>query len=231
MRWYAEERDKLFHSLEYCMSTQAIMNGSLPKIGHEIELAILQKMTGQPPLNNFMDHGNYPLYYHNCPVNWIRATTFVPRFSSDRDGMKVSSQIRLVNFQSEDLRDAAVCIINSTLFFWFWLIYSDCYHLNKREMSNFPINLDDLVQQSSSLLSHLSCELMLDYKKHSRQRTYVYKTTGRVIYDEFYPKLSKSIIDFIDRVLAQYYGFNADELDFILTYEEKYRLGNTSYRK
>jgi hypothetical protein len=231
IRWYAEERDRLFQSLEYCNSTQAMTNRSLPKIGQEIELAILKKISAQPPLRNFMDHGDYPLYYHNCPVNWIRATTFVPRFYSDRDGTRVSSQIRQVNFQSEKLRNAAVCIINSTLFFWFWLVYSDCYHLNKREMGNFPINLNDLVQQLGELLSSLNSNLMQDYKKHSRERSYVYKTTGRVVYDEFYPKLSKPIIDEIDRVLAQYYGFNAEELDFILNYEMKYRMGHSSYRK
>ncbi len=46
-----------------------------------------------------------------------------------------------------------------------------------------------------------------------------------VVYDEFYPKLSKSIIDEIDWVLAQHYGFTGEELDFILNYEIKYRMG------
>ena len=40
---------------------------------------------------------------------------------------------------------------------------------------------------------------------------------------EFYA--SKSIIDEIDSVLARHYGLTADELDFIVNYDIKYRMG------
>ena len=56
-------------------------------------------------------------------------------------------------------------------------------------------------------------------------RVYNYKTTGRVEYDEFYMKLSKTFIDEIDRVLAKHYGFTKEELDFIINYDIKYRMG------
>jgi hypothetical protein len=228
VRWYAEARNTLFDVLNYYRSTQAVIKGSLPKLGRDIEFAILKKVRGQPPLRNFASPGNNALYYHNCPVNWIRATTYIPSFRSDRDGVKVSSQIRQMNFEHERLRDAAVCIINSTLFFWFWLIYSDCYHLTDREIGGFPINLNELTKQWSTPLSTLCSSLMKDYKAKSKERTYVYKTTGTVVYDEFYPKLSKPIIDEIDRVIAKHYGFTDEELDFIINYDIKYRMGRDS---
>ncbi len=40
-----------------------------------------------------------------------------------------------------------------------------------------------------------------------------------------YPKHSKPIIDEIDRVLARHYGFTDEELDFIINYDIKYRMG------
>ncbi len=40
-----------------------------------------------------------------------------------------------------------------------------------------------------------------------------------------YPKHSKPIIDEIDRVLAKHYGFTDKELDFIINYDIKYRMG------
>jgi hypothetical protein len=46
-----------------------------------------------------------------------------------------------------------------------------------------------------------------------------------VKYDEYVPKLSKNIIDEIDRVLAEHYGFTEEELDFIINYDIKYRMG------
>ena len=41
----------------------------------------------------------------------------------------------------------------------------------------------------------------------------------------FLIKKSKPIIDEIDRVLAQHYGFTDEELDFIINYDIKYRMG------
>ncbi len=40
-----------------------------------------------------------------------------------------------------------------------------------------------------------------------------------------YPKVSKPILDEIDQVLARHYGFTEEELDFIINYDIKYRMG------
>ncbi|MCL2299224.1 MAG: hypothetical protein FWC27_03645 [Firmicutes bacterium] len=37
--------------------------------------------------------------------------------------------------------------------------------------------------------------------------------------------LSKLIIDQIDTLLAQHYGFTEEELDYIINYDIKYRMG------
>jgi hypothetical protein len=66
---------------------------------------------------------------------------------------------------------------------------------------------------------------MADYLNNSQERTRDQKLTGLVTYREFYPALSKPIIDEIDRVLAQHYGFTDEELDFIINYDIKYRMG------
>ena len=39
-------------------------------------------------------------------------------------------------------------------------------------------------------------------------------------------RLSKPIIDEIDKVLAKHYGFTEEELDFIINYDIKYRMGD-----
>ena len=95
---------------------------------------------------------------------------------------------------------------------------SDCYHLNKPDILSFPI-------VSDNGLRTISHDLEADMQAKSIRRVYNYKTTGRVEYDEFYMKLSKPIIDKIDRVLAKHYGFTEEELDFIINYDIKYRMG------
>jgi hypothetical protein len=66
---------------------------------------------------------------------------------------------------------------------------------------------------------------MVGLKAHANRRKAFYEATGNVEYDEFVPKLSKPIIDEIDRALAQHYGFTDEELDFIINYDIKYRMG------
>jgi hypothetical protein len=66
---------------------------------------------------------------------------------------------------------------------------------------------------------------MDDYRHHAVRKKCQYKTTGSVVYDEFYPRHSKAIIDDIDRMLAEHYGFTDEELDFIINYDIKYRMG------
>ena len=67
---------------------------------------------------------------------------------------------------------------------------------------------------------------MKDYCKNKIRKEVNYRTTGKVIYDEYYPKLSKPIIDEIDTVLAKHYGFTEEELDYIINYDIKYRMGD-----
>jgi len=66
--------------------------------------------------------------------------------------------------------------------------------------------------------------LMEDLQENSVRRKYNYKS-GPVEYDEFYPNKSKSIIDQIDRILAKDYNLTPEELDFIINYDIKYRMG------
>ena len=63
-----------------------------------------------------------------------------------------------------------------------------------------------------------------DYESNKFTKNTYYKSTGRnVIYDEYYPKRSKKLIDEIDKCIAKYYNFTEEELDFIINYERNYR--------
>jgi hypothetical protein len=68
-------------------------------------------------------------------------------------------------------------------------------------------------------------ELMDSYASNSVRKSVFYKGTGKVEYDEFNIKHSKPIIDKVDYLLAEHYGFTDEELDFIVNYDIKYRMG------
>ena len=48
---------------------------------------------------------------------------------------------------------------------------------------------------------------------------------GSLTVQRIFPKHSKPIIDRIDRAVAAHYNFTEEELDFIINYDIKYRMG------
>ena len=68
--------------------------------------------------------------------------------------------------------------------------------------------------------------MMRQLQNQSEERT-IRTNAGQIRYQEFYPAAVKPIIDQIDSVLGQHYGFKDEELDFIINYDIKYRMGLT----
>ncbi|MDI6687097.1 MAG: hypothetical protein QME06_02630, partial [Desulfobacterales bacterium] len=171
------------------------------------------------------DNSPYIIYFHNAPRYWIRAMNFAPYFWNEREGVHISTQVKSLHFFSELDAAVAASSLNSSLFYWWYIIFSDSRHLNLREINNFPIGIDQMSKPLKNKLADLSDELMISLKLNAKRKECSYKTTGSVAYDEFYPKQSKPIVDEIDEVLAKHYGFTDEELDFIINYDIKYRMG------
>ena len=128
---------------------------------------------------------------------------------------KKSSEYKTFYFEDASQRNAFISLMNSSLFFYYWEAISDCWHITNRELNEFKCNLQSLNNIVSSLADKLENDL--EIKK-------VYVGTVQTDY-EYYHKKSKSIIDEIDIVLAEHYSFTEEELDFIINYNIKYRMG------
>jgi len=77
--------------------------------------------------------------------------------------------------------------------------------------------------QDPALLQDLKTQcqhLMVDFQKHA-----CHLKRGETGSYTIYARKSKHIINDIDRLLAQHYHFTEEELDFILHYDIKYRMG------
>ena len=84
------------------------------------------------------------------------------------------------------------------------------------------LNIDD---NGLEALAHIAQELMADIRANSQMQVIKYQKAGTLRIQSTYPRLSKKIIDKLDAVLAKHYGFTEEELDFVINYEIKYRLG------
>ena len=216
--WYVEERSNLLNTLSYHVNRQWDKTLSLYKIGSKLEEAICTKLyiseNGQrEKLGNYLI-GSERCYYHNAPTYFIRAMAFKPNSGK---GMRESSHYKSVN---SPCSKSIACILNSSLYYWFFKNISNCRDYASREIVPFPIgNINDL--DFSDIGNRLNQSYIVN--KAIKNRVY---PSGLVYYEEYYPAKSKIIIDEIDKVLAKHYGFTEEELDFIINYDIKYRMGD-----
>ena len=226
-RWYSECRTDLFKTIALTMREEIQGIDSIPKIGHRLIRNIIAKMLHYKIMSSsYSIIGRNQIFVHNAPQYFTRATDFVPYFWNEIEGNKLSVSLKPYKFNTKDASHIACCVLNSSIFYLWFIILSDCRHLNAREIDSFPIGIGDMSQNISSDLCSIERKLMKDYEKNKNRKESYYKSTGNVIYDEYFPKKSKPIIDEIDKVLAKHYGFTEEELDFIINYDIKYRMGD-----
>jgi hypothetical protein len=225
-RWYAEEKEKLFKFMSFIDVTDIVKPGIVPKIGDEIEKGILKKIETDRFLSDVIvkESKNF-LVYHNAPRYWIRAMNFMPKFHNEK-GQTVSIHNKRLHI-CEDIGsvEEITAALNSSLFYWFFVCTSNCRDLVEREIRNFPFDIRDMSPEMRQELKDLCRDLMEDYKKHSRLKDTKYVRTGKVVYQEFYPKESKHILDKIDDVLAKHYGLSKQEGEYIKTFDLRFRMG------
>ncbi|NLD91332.1 MAG: SAM-dependent methyltransferase, partial [Fibrobacter sp.] len=223
-RWNTEFRPFLFDSISYLPNHSLVFKGTIPKANNTLHHSIINRLQKFKPLALYLC-GQMPVYFHNAPQYWIRATKKIPYFWNETDGEKVSVQIKKLLLPDTIQQSITCCILNSTLFYLWFISLSDCRHLNMREIEWMPVALDFITPKIGIQLNELSKLLIDNYEATKNRKETFYKTTGKVVYDEYFPRLSKNIIDKIDSLLSVHYGFTHAELDFIINYDIKYRMG------
>ena len=160
--------------------------------------------------------------------HFVQILDFIPEIKDSKGHKREPSELKKICFASNQDRDVFLALLNSTLFYWLLTIYSDCRNLNKREIDSARLDIAKANPKVILQLTDLSQELMEDIRKNAKMLTMSYRDMGALQIQCTYPKYSKSIIDEIDRVLAKHYGFTDEELDFIINYDIKYRMGQNS---
>jgi len=222
IRWYTECRPTLFDIMTYNAVIGLDIPGSIPKIGNkQLEKLISKVCTEKKFVRNiYSQDSGYQIYYYRSPLYWIRGMDFLPIFESAKATRSVH------HFKDFDVASAIYvesvgCLINSSLFYLWFIVYGNGRNVALRDIQTFPCDVEQLYSQQGKLLNELFTKLMQDYRDHSRTKI---RKDG-VKLQVFYPSYSKPVMDDIDRVLAKHYSFTDEELDFIINYDIKYRMG------
>lgn len=204
--WYKDERKKLFKSLDFIENN----NSALPKIGNSIENSIYVKdrICSSSLFEMKDDDGQYPLYVSSRIGFWAKAFIEKPN----------TNEIFKISFNSDIKRRIAYCFINSSFFYFMWILSSDCWHVTSQDLKNIRLSYENFSEKQISKLYKLSNDLIIDLEKNkvrinTKQTEFEYKH-----------KYSKKIIDKIDDIICPNIGLDEEETKFIKAYALKYRL-------
>jgi hypothetical protein len=226
-KWLAAEREHLFSGLGYASAKTTLVPNTLPKLSSCIEFGVLQKL-GQEKRSlayYYAPENNHCIFYSRKVGYFLQVLDFEPTVLDARRRRRPPSEFKQLNFRTDAQASVALCCLNSNLFYWFVTVFSDCRHVNKREVDAFPIRLEELAgNELGNDLRRLARDLMQNLKRDSRSNVMRFSHDTLTV-QCIYPKLSKPVIDAIDEVLAKHYGFSDEELDFIINYDIKYRMG------
>ena len=228
LHWKSNSRDTIFDNLSYYNSNASLRIAQvIPKIENQIERKILEKLEETDSLQYFSQGYNLNsiIYYRNAGGRYWRLIKSFPSYFKSSKGVSTTSTEKTIKVNSEHTLLLAA-LYSSNLFYWFWRVVSNCRHLTDREFLAFKIptfifNNDELKIQLSQLATKYEESLLVNSKRLST----INKNSGATEQDVFTVNLSKPIIDKIDKVLAAHYGFTDEELDFIINYDIKYRMG------
>ena len=217
LMWDSEARPELFSKIEYVRTHDSRLAGSIPKLGASEAASILKKLRAHKKGIGgcFTRNSNNIVYYRRGGLYWKVFVDFVTG----------SSEEKIIHLLPEIDKYAIIAALSSDLWWWYFTITSDCRHLGNRDIETFPFDPREMNSHQQKTLSDLGKQYVKDLKRNAVDAVRVYKGKKSVDCLSFRVNQSKSILDEIDRMLAGHYGFTAEELDFILNYDIKYRLG------
>ncbi|HEY0754098.1 MAG TPA: DNA methyltransferase [Ktedonobacteraceae bacterium] len=222
--WYEPERAHLFATLSYAPASTWQPTGMPLKSGSAQAEAIFARLTRQqgfPLLRSSQPSAT--VWVHNGPTYWVRALPFEPDSAQKSPRSNHYYQIPV---DSQETAWVLAAILSSSTFYFFYKLVSNCRDLGQKELQLFP--LGQFQPALWTRLVELGRELARVLKNSAKVQTRHYSRAGlryETSYKEYYPARARTVLDKIDGVLAEHYGFSAEELDFLLHYDYKYRQG------
>jgi hypothetical protein len=161
------------------------------------------------------------VYYQEACRYWPKASNGAPFFKRNGKAMPPPHG-RVLCLNSAESAAFTTCVLNSSLFYWFYSLFSDCEHINDALVRAFPLPAEWREVSWQVLERKLSTELA----KHATRKLITTSQGHTVEYDEQDASRAKHVIDEIDTELGTLFGLTADQAECIANYDVKYRMGN-----
>ncbi len=213
IRWASEHRKWLFKNLSF---NPSINEERIWRFSSPVEFGIYSKYSADTAIAQYVtSFNNDPLiHYRSAGLRyWI--IFLCKGFNTESASNK---QKHICNLDTAKYLMAA---LNSNLFWWYYSVNYDMFNLTDSNVFDFTLSYD-----TDNNVGQYADELETDMD-NNKVVSIVNKNNGGVNQSFAYQKkLSKPIIDKIDKLLKKHYGFTEEELDYIINYDIKYRMGD-----
>ncbi len=225
-KWTNEERPTLLQRMAYFSASPSPIANAIPKMGNELERSILEKIkgAGQSIAVHLSLGSSNAVNYSRKVGYFLQVLDFVPKVLSGDGTHREPSEFKTLFFGSKGESLAALACLNSSLFYWFITLLSDCRHLNKREVEAFPLPADLLRVKQATILAQRVEKLMLDLQATSENRVMRFRHDTLTV-QCLLPKKSWPAIQAIDEIVSSAIQLSPVEADYISGYDIKYRIG------
>ena len=204
--WYKEERSTLFDQTVAVKNNHAV-DEYIPKLGTQFDVEVYRKVCrirDRECLASLTGKGSYNVFVNMRAAFWIKA------FREEHS----SSEYKCFNFRSQGMADYFSCLVNSSLFWWYWICISDCWHITNKELQGFMVPRIDDFTNVSRLASELERKL---------EETKLYVGTKQTEY-EYKHKSCVEEIHAIDDYINRLYGLTDAESLYIKNFAFRYRV-------
>jgi hypothetical protein len=220
-RFYSLERPDAIDVSRFFEHSAKHTGHRISKVDGPIAQSVLDRLTGPRNVDSLTANVSvYRVYYQEACRYWAKSSTFSPRFIRNGEAVE-QPHGRIIYLNDERAAGFVNCLINSSLFYWYYSTLSDCEHINDSLVRGFPLPTNWVATDWGALSSLVDGSL---------RRSAVAKTIntkqGHVIeYDEIDGKRARDAIIQADIALARGFGLNETELDYVVNYDIKYRTG------
>lgn len=202
--WYKQERATLFTDIQMVKNKHENAD-FIPKLGTEQDIIIYKKITDTRKMQSVYDisrNGTESVYLNRREAFWMKAyreKVYDPEY-------------KVFSFKSPIEADYCYCLINSSLFWWYWISVSDCWHVSK-DLNGFMMPMKVNMTGATELAQGLRQRL---------EETKVYVGTKQTQY-EYKHRECLEEIRAIDDFINAAYGLTEAESNYIKNFAIRFR--------
>lgn len=201
--WYKDQRLSLFDRMEIRENPFATRDG-VPKLGNGTDIEIYERLTDETLVDIFSHarKGEHTVCVNRREAFWMKVFR----------GKSQHPEFKEFHFQTEPEAAFLYCLLSSSLFWWYWIAVSDCWHVS-RSLNGFKMpQLEDF--RAFTLLARRLENRLEETKKYvgTKQTVYEYKHVECL-----------DIIHEIDDFINELYTLSDEQSRYIKNFAFEYR--------